>query len=451
RRSSDLDIRVPGEKFRFEKGEQIAWSGNSGSSGGPHLHFEIRETSTEQPLNPLLYGLDIRDEQAPSIFSVMLYPLSDDAHVSGEAHARQIDAVFYDGDYHLKGNPVLNVYGEIGFGIQAVDYLTGSWNKCGVYEINLLYDKHPVYTFRMDRLNFAETRYINSHIDYACYHRFHRRLHKCWLDPGNRLNNYPLLENQGKIRISDGNTHEISFVLKDVYGNTSRLSFRVHSVRKNLPGRKEAGSLLRYNKNFRLEEQGLEAEFRPGTFYTDFHFDFREEAPKDGFYAPLFFLHNEEVPVHQFYRLRIKTTGLPDELTDKALIVSVDSKNGETEAMGGEYRSGCIEARIRRLGCFTVAVDSIAPVIRSLSIQHKTLTGNRGRISFTITDELSGIAFYRGEIDGKWVLFEYDPKNKRLDYLIDKNRLSPGEKHRISLSVSDGRGNTGRYESDFTL
>ena len=160
-----------------------------------------------------------------SYYAVMLYSLSNDAHISGKPNAQRFETVFYQGAYHLKNNPTPTVYGEVGFGLQAIDYLDGSWSKCGIYEIDLSVDGKQIYAFRMDKLSFDETRYINSHIDYEQSQKYGRKLHKNWIEPGNKLHNYPSLVNQGKIRLNDGKIHTISYLIKDVAGNSSKLIF----------------------------------------------------------------------------------------------------------------------------------------------------------------------------------------------------------------------------------
>ncbi|WP_423127024.1 M23 family metallopeptidase [Gaoshiqia sp. Z1-71] len=447
--SFSVDIPVSKGKFTVNKNELIAYSGNSGSSGGPHLHFEIRDTKTQQPVNPLLKHFRLHDDTAPKILSVMLYPLSDDAHVYGKADPYRMETVFYNGAYHLKNNPVIPVYGEIGFSLQTLDYLNGSWSKCGVYSIELAIDNKTVYLFKLDKLSFDETRYLNAHIDYGHFQRNNRRLHKNWVEPGNKLNNYPVLVNRGISRMDDGKIHTVDYLVKDVNGNESRFSFKVQSKQSNVGKIQRPGIAVNYDKPLHINQEGLEANFKAGTFYSDFILDYQLKQPNKLYYSPIYKLHNGEIPVHQYFELRIKAVDLPKQLEDKALIAAVDEKTGQKWALGGQFSHGWVEASIRQLGSFAVVTDTIPPVIKPINIQNRSIITDKNKISFIISDDFSGISSYRGEIDGQWVLFEYDAKNNLLEYRFDSSRMAFNKKHQLKLVVSDAKNNQTTYEAGF--
>lgn len=449
RESFTVDLTVPKGTFMVEKGEQIAWSGNSGGSGGPHLHFEIRDTKSEHPLNPLRFKFKIPDDIKPKILSVMVYPLSDDANVYGKPTKHLIEAVFYDGAYHLKGNPTIPVYGDVGFGIQTVDYLNGSWSKCGVYEIKLAVDEKPIYTFLMNELSFNETRYVNSHMDYSYYRDHYKKIQKSWVEPGNKLNNYPELVNRGIVNLSDGKGHEINYEVDDAYGNKSTLAFNVVSKKVDVPRQEGTGRWIQYDQESDFITQGLEAYFKPGTFYSSFHLDFKVLPENNFYYSPLYHLQDDDTPVQQAYLLKIKANKVPMELWNKALIATVNEKNGRKWAIGGRYVNGWVTAQVRQMGTFTITFDTIPPTIQPLSISRHSRLTNPNSIRFRIKDDFSGIDSYRGEIDGHWVLFEYDAKNNQINYNFDKKRLQLGKNHELALTVTDNKGNKSEYKASF--
>ncbi len=447
--SFDIDITVPRGKFQFKQGELIAYSGNSGSSGGPHLHFEIRDSKTQNPINPQLFNFDIKDDLPPKLMSLMLYPLSNGAHINGSATQKPFDLVQYDGEYHLKSNPTITAGGEIGFGLKGLDYLNGSWSKCGIYEICLSVNGKLIYNFKLNELNFDQNRYINSYIDYTYLNNKHSRYQKNWIEDGNQLNNYVVRENQGKIEIEPGKNYDISYLVKDVYGNTSRLNFTIQGKTTITPAAQPSGIPVHYAEEFKLEKPDIQADMKAGTFYSNFILDYKELPATKDLFSKRIQLHESDVPVHQSYDLKIKAENLPIALNSKALIVALDPKTGKKYSMGGKYTNGWVESKVRQLGTFAIATDTEAPTITPINIQNYSSLTDRRKVSFKIMDDLSGVDSYRGEIDGQWVLFEYDGKNNLIEYYFDETRLQLGKSHELKLTVEDGVRNQSTYEARF--
>lgn len=448
-KSFKINLFPSKDKFPVKKGEIIAYTGNSGSSGGPHLHFEIRDTKTEHPLNPLFYIPGIKDNIAPKIQSIIIYPLSSDSHVSGKITSQQFTTVFFNNTYHLKGNNVIKAYGDIGIGIRATDYLNGSWNKCGIYETKLFADDTIISDLCINELSFDKGRYINSLIDYPWYIKHSRHIQKSWKEPGNMLNNYKLLKNDGKVSFRDEKNHHIKYEIKDAYGNSSILLFSIQSHKISVNHPIPNGIKISWNHPFSLKENGIKANFQKGTFYKDIFLEFHKNNNNSSKYASVYELGSKYIPVQNYYQLSIKPENLPKRLQSKAIITAIDPESGNHQSLGGIYSDGFVETSAREFGSFTVDVDTIPPTIIPLNIKNKKTLLNHSRISFRINDNLSGIKSYKGIIDDKWVLFEYDLKKQRITYTFDPERMIFKITHHLKLTVSDNKDNVATYEAIF--
>ncbi len=447
-RSFRIDMQIPQYLFKVKQNEEIAKSGNSGSSGGPHLRFEIRDTKTEEPLNPLKYNFPVSDRIAPKIFTVLIVPLSEDSHVNYSQVQQSYPVVFYDGKYHLKNNPLIPVWGKIGIAIQSNDYFDGSYNKCGINLLRMAIDDETYFTFQLNRFAFGDSRYINSHIVYPEYINSTLRFIKTWLEPGNRLPIYNHNGSLGIISPEQDKTQKAEIELQDTYGNTSMLVFSLTGNFKSFTTNgSEPKENFRYDKENSFISDDAELIIPRGALYNNFEFSYKKEPAADAFYSDYHFIHDNTVPLHSNAALRIKIHSIPEELTSKAVLVNID-ENGEYNSAGGTYKKGWIETRTRNLGTYAVLVDTIAPTISALSITDNALT-ETGRIRFEITDELSGIKNIEGWLDGKWALFEYDPKNKRITHYFDKDRFEFKKQHTLKLEVIDYRNNSSVYEAGF--
>ncbi len=445
-----IDQTVEAGQLPVTKGEEIAKGGNSGSSAGPHLHYEIRKTKEEIQMNPLLFNIPVKDKIKPAIQTLMVYPVSPDATVNGKQTAQRFNLVLVGNSYQLKTNQTIPVSGKIGFGLQSIDLLDGSANKCGIYSMKLSIDEVPVYAFRMDQLAINETKYINSLTDYSLAVRTGTRLYRSWIEPGNQLQIYDSELRNGILDASDGQIHLVKFDISDVQGNSSSLTFSVQTSEAKGVVQQPKGELFKYNRDNRIKTDELVFSIPEGALYSDVDFEFVKKPALPKFYSPTFQLHNSQVALHFACNLRIKASHLPEKLREKAMLAQIDPVSGKISSATGKYEHGWIEGNIRTLGNYSLTVDTVPPKIVSLIFDEKKALKDANSLKLKINDNLSGIEKYRGTIDGEWVLFEFDLKNNLLTYTFDKTRFKFNKSHTLILEVTDNKGNSSTYKTNFT-
>jgi hypothetical protein len=437
------------DQFRVTRGEVIAWSGNTGASSGPHLHFEIRQSTTEDPINPLLFGLDVTDRIRPVIDKVILYPLSRNSSVNGGRSSRTLRAVPLNGSYGITPGEIPVISGETGIGIKCFDRLDNSPNRCGVYSIEMQVDGMKVYGFKADRFAFSESRYINSHIDYPAKETGNEYIHRLFIQPGNRLSMYDGHVRRGVLKFADDSEHDIRITVTDTHGNRSWVSFRVRSLSKPPlpPAEISCSKILPYGKASDFTADGIRIHFPPGTFYDTLFFDYKTRNQTRTFLSPVHSVHNETVAAHGRFRLSIRPDTVIAGMENKLCLAQVSS-HGVVSYSGGEYKYGFVSNDVNRLGDYTVTIDTVPPVIRPSFNPGANLTG-RQSFSITITDDFSGIRSHETLIDDEWALAEYDAKNNLLIYRPAKPYMKENTLHRLELTVTDNRGNKSVLKSEF--
>lgn len=443
-----VNLEPEKDQFKVKRGELIGWCGNSGSSGGPHLHFEVRNTRSQRSLNPLTLGFKINDTKSPVIQFLHFYPLSDDSHVAGLTKNSRYKTVLINGSYRPEKTAVYNAYGEIGLGLDVIDYIDGTWSKCGIYRIEIRANNERIYSCSFDSLNYTYTSHFLSYTDYAWKARGGSDIHRNFIEPGNRLELYDHCTDNGKLRIENGKTYLIEYLVTDAAGNASRLVFTIKGTQPTKHPDVESVRTFRYNVSNSYREEQFAINIPEGALFNDLRFQYHliDSIPRWG-YSPIHAVHHNDVPLGKTVSLVLKPKNLPDSLEKKALIVKIES-SGQRTSVGGTFRNGWVETNIRSFGQYCISVDNKPPVITPLSIKNNNTLIEANRIRFRITDNLSGIDQYNGYIDDEWVLFGYDAKSNTITYNFDE-KLIRNKRHHLVLTVTDIKGNQAEYKGSF--
>jgi murein DD-endopeptidase MepM/ murein hydrolase activator NlpD len=435
-----LPLQVP-----VIKGQVIALSGQTGAVAGPHLHFEIRDTQTQQTINPQLFGLTIPDHIPPTLGTACIYHFN--GAPFGEKTERELLPVAgANGNYHLLKPHVINLSGDIGFGITATDITNTSPNRNGIYSIELKLDGKTVYTFAVERFAFDQTHAINAYIDYPEFLNTGRFIQKCFILPGSKITLYPQSINRGIITFNDDSLHTVQFVVKDVAGNTSTLNLKIRSSSKpeNITTYKPTGTLFHYDKLNEYSTDKVKVSIPPGNLYDDVDFTFGVLPKRPGAFSATYRINNRFTPINDSYDLWIKPdTTIKGWRADKAIIVNTD---GICE--GGTYEDGYVKAQPHNFGDYYVRLDTVPPYLNPINIRNGSNMAAKHAIYIRIGDNLSGVKSYNGYIDGQWVLMQWDYKTKILSYTFDNGIIVPG-KHTFELTVTDNKDNISKFKADF--
>ena len=440
--SFNVNLSLTPDELPVKEGELVALSGNTGSSGGPHLHFEVRDTETEEPMDPIEYYKDlIKDTQAPKIQGIMVYSRPGKGVVNGSRRKLELKPVTAkNGKQTLTGK--IEAWGEIGLAVKGYDYMDNTSNIYGIKDITLTADSQVIFHSNLDRFAFDESRYLNSFTDFEEW-KEHRSFYiKSFVDPGNRLRFIESL-NRGILTIDEPRTYHLTYQLADAFGNTTRLSIQIEGKEQPIPEvDTENTELFHWWSDNRFGAKGIRLTIPKGNLYDDLYFRYSVKEDSTALGAT-HILHNKPVAFHKSAKLSLRLQ--TDTLENKQQYGIVRLQNGRRSWTGGVYRNGWVDADIKEMGSYTLGQDLVPPTITPLN---PATWVSKQAIALRLSDNLSGVQTYRGEIDGQYVLFEMNSKSV-ITYHFDKERLARG-KHTLKLVVTDACGNQSTYTYPFT-
>ena len=429
--SWEVEITPEPDEYPVKAGQIIALSGNTGYSFGPHLHLDMIETATDEYIDPLPFFMDkVKDKTAPRAEGIMLFPQPGKGVVEGKQTRRAFPA---------HPTKPITAWGLIGAGIRAYDYMDGVQNKYGVKTVILEVDGEEVFRSTVDRFAYEENRYINSWT--------HGQYMKSFIEPGNHLRMLHASNgNRGLVDINEERPYRFVYTLSDALGNTSKVCFTVQGQKTTIaPVEHREKYALKWDKVNYLQEPGLELVIPKGMLYDNVLLNYSVRADS-GDIAFTYQLNDTRIPMHDACDLRIGLRRRPVEDMTKYYVAGVTARGGKYR-IGGKYEDGVMKVRIRDLGTYTVAVDTVPPVITPVN---QAQWGRTGKIIFKAKDKETGINTYRGTIDGKYALFgKPNSISGNLVCELDPKHVEKGGKHVVEMTVTDGCGNCTTEQFEF--
>tara|TARA_B100000989_G_scaffold246584_1_gene193763 strand:+ start:771 stop:2465 length:1695 start_codon:yes stop_codon:yes gene_type:complete len=439
-------IRVYPKKneIRISEKELIGYSGNTGRSYGPHLHYELRDDK-DRPINPLEYkNYAILDTIPPVVLGLHYKEIPQNSISGSNSSFKKLKITKISNKLFI--SDTLNTSGLIGFGVNSFDRMNNTWNKMGLSDIKVNLDGEEVFNMNFNSFSYDEWRHINTFIDYASYKNKKIRIQKLYIEDYNPLNMYNRSLGNGvininlkdkvylyAIRLFDYNKNYTEILVpilwkeKTNYKTNGLKSENIYSINKA-----SEYNLLFDSSSIKLSEN---------TFYTDKEIEIIE---RDNILS----IDKDSIPVLKEITIKFNTDRYNDSLVNKTYIAKLE-KDDKSSFVSNSLNKGKLTAKIKLLGDYMIKVDSIPPTVNLIDLENNQWISNKDNLQIKISDKNSGISSYRGTLNDKWILLEYNPMKGILTYDFEDNINNSEPKNILKVNVTDNVGNTKLLEKVF--
>ncbi len=437
----EIEIYPTSRTITVSQGDLIAYSGNTGGSGGPHLHYEIRDANA-RPMNPFLFGIDVADTKPPKVSNIFVYPLDENSYINRSQKPVELRVTMQKDSSFVTGK--INAQGKIGFGISTIDQQNGANNKNGIYQIQTSVNGEENFLLTMDKFSFAETRYLNRMIDYGHFIKKKNRVQKLFIEKNNPLSIYEKQVDNGMLSIQDSLSYQYTIRVKDYAGNETRINIPIVGKVDTLVKPREIKVTDHYayaDQPFSYSEGKFTVYIPKGALYDDTFLNLSVNSDSLDF-------HQTETPLHKNATITYDISAYNQEDREKLYIGRLNRKGTDIYYSGTRIKDNTLTTATRTFGTYTIGIDKTPPVITAKNVAKGRWMSKYRYLKFKIEDAHSGIKSYRATINGKFILMEYDYKTKTLIHDFNDNVVTDTENN-LKLIVTDNVGNSATFETTF--
>ena len=441
-KSFEIDVYPIIGELLVKKGDTIAFSGNSGGSFGPHLHYEIRDTQSENIINPFYFGLakEFEDTRPPVIEGLLAYPMDENAVVNASQQPVLVNLVLQkDGSYLASS---LKARGRVGFALQTHDLSNNNYGKNGVFGIQTFLNGQANFTIKFDTFSFDETRHVNNYIDYERFVKTKQKFQKLFIETPYELSLLTKNQSNGLVSIEPNSNYTYRIEVVDFHQNKTIIHVPIqfsHAKPAILPIEKKTDFYVRYKNEHQYVKDSVSVFIPEDTFYKDSYIDFEVS---NGIVQ----IGQPTIAIKRNITISFPNTSIAEEERSQHFIASIEGTklNYNKTYLKGKY----FTLYTRNLGAFVVAKDSIAPTITPLNFTEGKWMSTLPVLEVAITDDFSGIQSFNGFLNNQWILFEYDFKINKLTHDFADSIVIEG-RNELKIIVVDNVGNSTIFETHF--